>query len=106
MAEKEEWEMLLKFDQLGLQKKHNLAFADFEEAEITFGPTFKFDVGKPDFDTSEKQRTPSWTDRIQWLSWHKGTIESLHYKAHHDIMLSDHRPVSSLLKVQVSALTS
>lgn len=102
MVEKKEWDMLLKFDQLKLQKRHGLAYSDFEEAEITFAPTFKLDPHGTTYDSSEKQRTPSWTDRILWLSWHEGTIESLYYKAHHDVMLSDHRPVSSLLKVQVS----
>lgn len=38
--------------QLNAQKKHGLAFADFEESAITFPPTFKFDVGTDSYDTS------------------------------------------------------
>lgn len=50
---------------------------------------------------SEKQRTPSWTDRIQWLSLHERSVECLSYDSHPEITLSDHQPVSALLKVQV-----
>ncbi|CAK0869306.1 unnamed protein product [Prorocentrum cordatum] len=35
----------------------------FEEAIINFPPTYKFDVNTDNYDTSAKQRVPSWTDR-------------------------------------------
>lgn len=104
MVEKEEWEMLLRFDQLKAQRKHALAFTDFEEAEIDFAPTFKFDPETTRYDTSPKQRTPSWTDRIQWQSLHTQSIESLSYRGHFDILLSDHRPVSALLKTRIATV--
>jgi len=37
---------------------------DFNEGDIDFPPTYKFDVGSDVYDTSDKQRVPSWTDRI------------------------------------------
>lgn len=54
-----------------------------------------------DTDLSEKQRTPSWTDRILWLSVHDGAVKSLKYTSHPEITLSDHKPVSSVFSLQV-----
>lgn len=39
-------------------------FHGFSEGNITFAPTFKFDVGTNHYDSSSKQRVPSYTDRI------------------------------------------
>jgi len=43
------YERLLKYDQLELQRKNGLAFVGFEEAPITFAPTYKFVVGTNDY---------------------------------------------------------
>ena len=39
-------------------------YAEFKEADITFAPTYKFDLRFPD-DTYTKHRTPSYTVRIE-----------------------------------------
>ncbi|GAA5965983.1 hypothetical protein JCM3765_004142 [Sporobolomyces pararoseus] len=95
---------LQKFDQLELQKLNHLAFSEFEEAKITFPPTYKFDRGTTDYDTSEKQRVPSWTDRILWLSLNQGEVSATSYESHQDCVISDHKPVSALLSVPVSTV--
>lgn len=38
-----------------------LAFEGFEEGPILFRPTYRYDVGTDDYDTSEKMRIPAWT---------------------------------------------
>jgi hypothetical protein len=38
---------------------------------------------------------------VLWLSLHEGTIKPLSYRGHFDITLSDHKPVSAMLQVQV-----
>ncbi|KAJ5836565.1 Endonuclease/exonuclease/phosphatase [Penicillium robsamsonii] len=57
---------LLPHDQLGLQRRKGTAFhKGWREGHITFLPTYKYDVGSVAmFDSSEKQRGPSWCDRI------------------------------------------
>lgn len=57
---------LLPHDQLRQAIARRKAFHDgWKEGPITFLPTYKYDVGSVAlFDTSEKQRAPSWCDRI------------------------------------------
>ncbi|CAP98850.1 Pc22g15620 [Penicillium rubens Wisconsin 54-1255] len=61
---------LLPHDQLGVQQRKGAAFhKGWREGDITFLPTYKYDVGSVAmFDTSEKQRGPSWCDRILFRS--------------------------------------
>lgn len=57
---------LLPHDQLLLQMQTGKAFHEgWQEGSIQFLPTYKYDVGSiGEFDSSEKQRGPSWCDRI------------------------------------------
>lgn len=57
---------LLTHDQLARMMKERKVFHDgWREGPITFLPSYKYDVGTVDlFDSSEKQRAPSWCDRI------------------------------------------
>eukprot|EP01080_Neovahlkampfia_damariscottae_P008988 gene8988-1087_t len=55
---------LLNHDQLSLEKDEGNVFDGFFEPEITFLPTYKFDKNSNIYDTSKKQRVPSYCDRI------------------------------------------
>ncbi|CAI4212853.1 unnamed protein product [Parascedosporium putredinis] len=57
---------LLPHDQLGRLIRQKKVFHDgWREADITFLPSYKYDVGTIGlFDSSEKKRAPSWCDRI------------------------------------------
>ena len=57
---------LLPHDQLRRIMKERKVFHDgWREGPIAFLPTYKYDVGSvAHFDSSEKQRAPSWCDRI------------------------------------------
>ncbi|XP_030891226.1 synaptojanin-2, partial [Leptonychotes weddellii] len=68
-VKRQDWKKLLEFDQLQLQKSSGKIFKDFHEGAINFGPTYKYDVGSAAYDTSDKCRTPAWTDRVLW--WRK-----------------------------------
>ena len=41
-------------------------FNNYIEGPINFAPTYKYDLFSDDFDTSEKMRSPAWTDRVLW----------------------------------------
>ena len=56
---------LLPHDELHAQMDIGKAFGGWREGPIRFLPTYKYDVGEVGtFDSSEKQRGPSWCDRI------------------------------------------
>jgi phosphatidylinositol-bisphosphatase len=57
---------LLTHDELQQQMRARKAFQDgWNEAQIQFLPTYKYDVGSVGiFDSSDKRRGPSWCDRI------------------------------------------
>lgn len=101
---------VLEQDQLQQQKAQELVFKNCFEGEITFYPTYKYDLFSDDYDTSEKCRAPAWTDRILWRS-RKYTIDPentselakgklLHY-GRAELKQSDHRPVIAILEVEV-----
>ncbi|KAF9281496.1 hypothetical protein BGZ68_006616 [Mortierella alpina] len=101
-----DYDALLKHDQLSSQRSLLKAFSEFEEHAIAFPPTYKYDVGTNIWDSSEKRRVPSYTDRILWRSKdpEKDSVEPIYYKSHMDLLLSDHKPVSALFKLKVKTL--
>ena len=81
---------LLRRDQLLQTIASGRAFPQFSEGKITFLPTFKFDKGTQNYDTSHKQRVPAWTDRILFRS---SKVNVLEYQSVPAATHSDHRPV-------------
>lgn len=92
---------VLLLDQLMQQRKLGRVLADFQEAEINFKPTYKYDPGSDNWDSSEKGRAPAWCDRVLW----KGeAIASIEYRSHPKLKLSDHKPVSAIFDSQISVI--
>jgi hypothetical protein len=95
---------MLGFDQLKKEMMTKRAFANFVEGDISFPPTFKYDKGSDDFDTSEKARPPAWTDRILFHSNNSTECDkllSLEKYDSLDVRHSDHRPVYAKFRLQV-----
>lgn len=95
---------LLERDQLLVARRRNPAFKlrAFDEMPIEFAPTYKYDVGTDNYDTSEKKRSPAWCDRLLHRGF--GRIQQLDYKRH-EVRVSDHRPVSGQFKYTVKSIS-
>ncbi|XP_014615960.1 PREDICTED: 72 kDa inositol polyphosphate 5-phosphatase isoform X4 [Polistes canadensis] len=109
----------LQKDQLKTILNEGAVLRGFEEALIMFPPTYKYDPGTQNFDSSSKQRTPAYTDRILFkgkghtrgyirrvshesTSSHKdGAIECLIYDSVPSICTSDHKPVWGVFKTTI-----
>ena len=96
---------LLDRDQLLLSRKRNPGFRlrAFIESPINFAPTYKYDVGTDTYDTSEKQRSPAWCDRLLYRGL--GRIKQTEYRRHDVVKVSDHRPVSGRFRIRVKTIS-
>ncbi|GBC00839.1 hypothetical protein RclHR1_03990016 [Rhizophagus clarus] len=118
---------LIKSDQLTRELKRFDYFKNFNEGPLDFYPTFKLDIthrvshynqehpplisyqsspallesGVLRYDSSHKQRVPSWTDRILWKSRNiKKKVDVISYTSHMNVVgFSDHRPVTGCFLV-------
>ncbi|XP_012636360.2 synaptojanin-1 isoform X9 [Microcebus murinus] len=126
LIRQQNWDSLIAGDQLINQKNAGQIFRGFLEGKVTFAPTYKYDLFSDDYDTSEKCRTPAWTDRVLWrrrkwpfdrsaedldllnasfqdgskvlYTWTPGTL--LHY-GRAELKTSDHRPVIALIDTDI-----
>ncbi|KAM9331874.1 synaptojanin-1 isoform 2-T4 [Pholidichthys leucotaenia] len=128
LIKQQNWDALTAGDQLVDQKNAGLIFQGFIEGKLDFAPTYKYDLFSEDYDTSEKCRTPAWTDRILWKRrkfnfdriaeemnvvgsssaygenddlnqpWSPGTLK---YYGRAELKTSDHRPVVAVIDVDI-----
>uniref|UniRef100_A0A8C6P209 Synaptojanin-1 n=1 Tax=Nothobranchius furzeri TaxID=105023 RepID=A0A8C6P209_NOTFU len=129
LIKQQNWDALTAGDQLLEQKNTGMIFRGFIEGMLDFAPTYKYDLFSEDYDTSEKCRTPAWTDRILWKrrKWNfsktaeemnvvgvastSGEAEedpdyswspgSLKYYGRAELKTSDHRPVVAVIDVDI-----
>lgn len=110
----------LEHDQLRQQQQLGAVFGGFREGQITFPPTYKYDLFSSDYDTSEKQRAPAWTDRVLWRrrqtqqgvacgAGGAGDLAASDYgRLRHygraELKQSDHRPVIAIVDVELARI--
>lgn len=94
---------LLERDQLMICRRRVSGFrlSPFTELPITFAPTYKYDPGTDNYDTSEKKRAPAWCDRLLYRGARR--VKQIEYRRH-DVRDSDHRPVSGIFKLRVKTI--
>lgn len=96
-------QLLTSKDQLLQEAERGQVFEGYCEGTLAFKPTYKYNVGSSNYDTSYKIRVPSWTDRILFKVEDSGNIDAtLHsYDSMDNIDSSDHKPVKAHLCVKV-----
>lgn len=92
---------LLTYDQLKRQMRASRVFEGFQEPPITYCPTYKYDPGTNEWDSSEKNRPPAWCDRILFRG---GPTQPILYRSHPKLLLSDHKPVSCLFSSTIKVI--
>ncbi|KAL9658511.1 hypothetical protein ABK040_006051 [Willaertia magna] len=103
VLEMKELNVLLSNDQLTIErKKKDNIWSYFEEGEITFLPTYKFEKNSETYDQSKKQRIPSYTDRILFKPSKKISLE--HYDSISGVKYSDHRPVCATFSIDAKGI--
>lgn len=101
LIESGNWGELVANDQLTEQRKLGTAFAEFTEGKISWAPTYRYDAGTNTYDTSEKQRKPSYTDRVLHKAKNGDDLVLLEYGRISQMMQSDHKPVYAIYDVTV-----
>ncbi|KAF8504208.1 DNase I-like protein [Gautieria morchelliformis] len=92
-----DFDALVAVDQLKQAMDMQAAFVGFEEGPILFPPTYRYDVGTSNYDTSEKARIPAWTDRVIFRGAHLDLV--VYSRA--ELKGSDHRPVFSVFRAEI-----
>ncbi|XP_012451277.1 type IV inositol polyphosphate 5-phosphatase 11 [Gossypium raimondii] len=95
--------LLRSKDQLLQEAESGQIFNGYCEGKLAFKPTYKYNIGSSNYDTSYKVRVPAWTDRILFKIEDPNKITAnLHcYESVDDIYSSDHKPVRAHLCLKV-----
>ena len=94
------FENILIYDQFKQYQKENTLILQMDEAPIKFSPTYKYNIGTSEYDTSKK-RTPSWTDRILFKKFSE-TIPLAYNKC--ILSLSDHQPIYGFYRIKTQEI--
>ncbi|XP_043984741.1 phosphatidylinositol 3,4,5-trisphosphate 5-phosphatase 1 isoform X1 [Gambusia affinis] len=106
----QQYQDLLSRDQLCMERNDGKVFLHFEEEEITFPPTYRFERDTRDKyaytkakATGTKYNLPSWCDRVLRKSYPLVHVVCQAYGCTNDIMTSDHSPVFASFEVGVAS---
>jgi len=93
---------LLEKDQLLDLMEQGKVFVGFTEPPIRFLPSYKHDIQSDNYDSSSKNRVPSWTDRVLYRSRDPSSIQPMLYSSCVSVKTSDHRPVFGIYQVKLN----
>ncbi|CAN7082908.1 unnamed protein product, partial [Brassica oleracea var. botrytis] len=89
--------VLVRKDQLLQEAERGEIFKGYNEGTLGFKPTYKYNVGSSNYDTSHKVRVPAWTDRILYKIQDTKNIQTTlySYDSIDQVNGSDHKPVKA-----------
>ncbi|XP_033936620.1 phosphatidylinositol 3,4,5-trisphosphate 5-phosphatase 1 isoform X1 [Pseudochaenichthys georgianus] len=106
----QQYQELLSRDQLNTEREDGKVFLHFDEEEITFPPTYRFERDTREKyaytkakATGTKYNLPSWCDRVLWKSYPLVHVVCQAYGCTNDIMTSDHSPLFASFEVGVAS---
>ncbi|GJN88599.1 hypothetical protein Rhopal_001565-T1 [Rhodotorula paludigena] len=100
LAEQDDYDQLYGADQLAMVMRTRGVFKGYQEAPVVFAPTYKYDVGTDEYDSSEKMRIPAYTDRILY----RGPDLDCYRYQRAELRASDHRPVYALFRARIRTI--
>uniref|UniRef100_A0A668A7I7 phosphatidylinositol-3,4,5-trisphosphate 5-phosphatase n=1 Tax=Myripristis murdjan TaxID=586833 RepID=A0A668A7I7_9TELE len=106
----QQYRELLCKDQLNMERDEGRVFLHFDEEDITFAPTYRFERDTREKyaytkakATGTKYNLPSWCDRVLRKSYPLVHVVCQSYGCTNDIMTSDHSPVFATFEVGVAS---
>uniref|UniRef100_A0A8C4HNY1 phosphatidylinositol-3,4,5-trisphosphate 5-phosphatase n=1 Tax=Dicentrarchus labrax TaxID=13489 RepID=A0A8C4HNY1_DICLA len=106
----QQYQELLSRDQLSMERNDGKVFLHFDEEEITFAPTYRFERDTREKyaytkakATGTKYNLPSWCDRVLRKSYPLVHVVCQAYGCTNDIMTSDHSPLFASFEVGVAS---
>ncbi|KAM7388680.1 hypothetical protein PAMP_024840 [Pampus punctatissimus] len=106
----QQYQEILSKDQLSMERDDGKVFLHFDEEEITFAPTYRFERDTREKyaytkakATGTKYNLPSWCDRVLRKSYPLVHVVCQAYGCTNDIMTSDHSPVFASFEVGVAS---
>jgi phosphatidylinositol-bisphosphatase len=96
-------DQLRPLDQLNIERREGRVFQGFEEGQINFTPTYKYQPGTDIFEQrpEKKLRAPAWCDRILWMAQEPRHVQQITYNRSERPNCSDHKPVYSTLRATI-----
>ncbi|XP_062306848.1 phosphatidylinositol 3,4,5-trisphosphate 5-phosphatase 1 [Osmerus eperlanus] len=106
----QQYQELLAKDQLSMERTEGKVFLHYDEEELTFAPTYRFERDTREKyaytkakATGTKYNLPSWCDRVLRKSYPLVHVVCQTYGCTNDIMTSDHSPVFATFEVGVAS---
>ena len=94
LSQKHEIEKLRRNDQLNIERAEGRVFQGWEEGQINFLPTYKYQPGTDFYEQrpEKKLRAPAWCDRVLWKVQDPSYLKQISY-TRSELNVSDHKPV-------------
>ena len=96
LSQKGALDRLWRNDQLNIERAEGRCFQGWEEGQLNFLPTYKYQPGTDFYDQrpEKKLRAPAWCDRVLWVTQDPSFLKQLNY-TRSELNVSDHKPVMS-----------